>query len=143
MAQYDLPLDELRTYTPALEPPGDLDAFWAGTLADARRHDLGATFTPFDNGLAMVETFDVTFAGFAGSSIRGWLHLPATRTGPLPAVVEYIGYGGGRGLAHERILWAVAGYAHFVMDTRGRARRGPSVTRPIRMGPAARRIPGS
>ena len=38
---------------------------------------------------------------------------------PLPCVVEYIGYGGGRGLAHERTLWAVAGYAHFVMDTRG------------------------
>jgi cephalosporin-C deacetylase len=34
-------------------------------------------------------------------------------------VVEYIGYGGGRGLAHERILWAAAGYAHVVMDTRG------------------------
>jgi cephalosporin-C deacetylase len=37
----------------------------------------------------------------------------------LPAVVEYVGYGGGRGLAHERVMWAVAGYAHFVMDTRG------------------------
>jgi cephalosporin-C deacetylase len=34
-------------------------------------------------------------------------------------VVEFVGYGGGRGLAHERILWAAAGYAHFVMDTRG------------------------
>ncbi len=57
--------------------------------------------------------------GFGGSPIRGWLHLPAGRGGPIPAVVEYIGYGGGRGLAHERILWAAAGYAHFVMDTRG------------------------
>ena len=34
-------------------------------------------------------------------------------------MVEYIGYGGGRGLPHERVLWAAAGYAHFVMDTRG------------------------
>jgi cephalosporin-C deacetylase len=33
--------------------------------------------------------------------------------------VEYVGYGGGRGLPHERFLWAAAGYAHFVMDTRG------------------------
>jgi cephalosporin-C deacetylase len=37
----------------------------------------------------------------------------------LPAVVEYIGYGGGRGLPHERFLYAAAGYAYFVMDTRG------------------------
>ncbi|MGZ8528873.1 MAG: acetylxylan esterase, partial [Candidatus Limnocylindrales bacterium] len=41
------------------------------------------------------------------------------RRGPLPAVVEYVGYGGGRGLPHERVLWAAAGYAHLVMDTRG------------------------
>ena len=34
-------------------------------------------------------------------------------------MIEYIGYGGGRGLPHERVLWAAAGYAHFVMDTRG------------------------
>jgi cephalosporin-C deacetylase len=33
--------------------------------------------------------------------------------------VEYQGYGGGRGLPHERITWANAGYAHLFMDTRG------------------------
>ncbi len=66
-----------------------------------------------------IDTFDVTFRGFGGSPIRGWLHLPATRTGPLPGVVEFGGYGSGRGLAHERIFWAIAGYAHLMMDTRG------------------------
>jgi cephalosporin-C deacetylase len=34
-------------------------------------------------------------------------------------VVEYIGYGGGRGFATDWLLWASAGYAHLVMDTRG------------------------
>jgi cephalosporin-C deacetylase len=34
-------------------------------------------------------------------------------------VVEFIGYGGGRGLVHQNVLWAAAGYAHLVMDTRG------------------------
>ena len=119
MPQSDLPLAELRRYDPALEVPPDLDAFWAETLGDARSHDLAATFEPIDNGLAVVTTCDVTFAGFGGSPVRAWLHLPVGREGPLPAVVEYVGYGGGRGLAHERFLWAAAGYAHFVMDTRG------------------------
>ena len=119
MAQFDLPLDELRAYAPDLLEPADLDRFWATTLAEARAHDLAATFAPVDSGLTAIETLDVTYAGFDGSPIRGWLHLPANRRGPLPAVVEYVGYGGGRGLAHERVLWAAAGYAHFVMDTRG------------------------
>jgi cephalosporin-C deacetylase len=119
VAQYDMPLQELRAYAPDLAEPPDLDAFWERTLVETRGHPLGASFRPVENGLSQVETFDVTFAGFDGSPVRGWLHLPVAREGRLPAVVEYVGYGGGRGLAHERILWAVAGYAHLVMDTRG------------------------
>jgi cephalosporin-C deacetylase len=116
---YDLPLPELRAYAPDRSIPADLDRFWADTLSEARSHDLAPTFVPVESGLRVIETFDVTFAGFGGAPIRGWLHLPAHRDGPLPAVVEYLGYGGGRGLAHERVLWATAGYAHLVMDTRG------------------------
>lgn len=119
MPQSDLPLDELRRYSPTIVVPPDLDRFWATTLAEARDHDLAATFARVDNGLRVISTFDVTYAGFGGSPIRAWLHLPAERPGPFPAVVEYLGYGGGRGLPHERVLWAAAGYAHFVMDTRG------------------------
>jgi cephalosporin-C deacetylase len=44
---------------------------------------------------------------------------PAGATDPLPAVVSYIGYGGGRSLPHDHLLWASAGYANLVMDTRG------------------------
>ncbi len=119
MAQYDLPLPELRAYAPDLPAPADLDIFWATTLAEARAHDLAATFRPVDSGLTVIESFDVSYAGFGGSRVQGWLHLPRRRAGALPAVVEYAGYGGGRGLAHERVLWATAGYAHLVMDTRG------------------------
>jgi cephalosporin-C deacetylase len=117
--QYDLPLAELRTYEPALPAPPDLDAFWGATLAEARRHPLAITCTAVDSGLTVVDSFDVSFAGFGAATIRAWLHVPAERPRPLPAVVEYIGYGGGRGLPHERILYAAAGYAHLFMDTRG------------------------
>jgi cephalosporin-C deacetylase len=119
VAQYDLPLDQMRAYTPELAVPADLDAFWAATLADARRHGLDASFTPIDSGLSVIDSFDVTYAGFGGSPVRAWLHLPAGRSGPRPVVVEFVGYGGGRGLAHERVMWAAAGYAHLVMDIRG------------------------
>src|SRR5262249_25841328 len=55
----------------------------------------------------------------------GWLILPRHRSGKVPCVVEYIGYGGGRGLLVERLLWASAGFAHFVMDNRGQGSDGP------------------
>ncbi|MEU6657503.1 acetylxylan esterase [Streptomyces sp. NPDC046821] len=124
MTHFDLPLDQLRTYRPVLEEPEDFDAFWDKTLAEAREHDLDATFTPVDVPLTTVDVFDVTYAGFGGQPVKGWLVLPAGATGPLPAVVEYIGYGGGRGLPHTHLLWAAAGFAHFVMDTRGQGSAG-------------------
>lgn len=119
MAFFDFPLQELQTYLPPRVEPADFDAFWEKTLADARKFPLDAMFTPIDVGLRLVETFDVTFHGYGGQPVKGWLILPRQRTEPLPCVVEYIGYGGGRGFAYDWLLWANAGYAQFVMDTRG------------------------
>lgn len=119
MPQFDLSLDELHAYAPTIAEPAGLDAFWKKTLSEADRHPSNVRFTPVDTGLAVLSSYDVTFAGFGGDPIRAWLHLPAQRSGPLPCVVEYAGYGGGRGLPHERVLWACAGYAYLVMDTRG------------------------
>jgi cephalosporin-C deacetylase len=119
MAFFDMPLDQLRTYAPPRDEPADFDAFWQATLDEARAFPLNAEFAPVDYGLRTVETFDVTFAGYGGQPIKGWLQLPRQRSGPLPCVVEYIGYGGGRGFPTEWLLWSGAGYAHLVMDTRG------------------------
>lgn len=119
MAFFDLPLDQLKTYKPAREEPADFDAFWAQTLAEANSHPLNAVFEPVDYRLRSVETFDVTFNGYCGQPVKGWLQVPRHRSGPLPCVVEYIGYGGGRGFPTDWLLWSSAGFAHFVMDTRG------------------------
>ena len=124
MSLPDLPLDELRRYQNRRSRPVDAPEFWAGTLADAARYPVAATFEPADSGLRLVDTFDVCFAGYGGHPVRGWLHLPAGQASPLPCVVQYVGYGGGRGLAHENVFWAVAGYAHFIMDTRGQGAAG-------------------
>jgi cephalosporin-C deacetylase len=70
-------------------------------------------------GLSLVDTFDVTFSGFGGHPVRAWLHLPANLEAPIPAVVRYQGYGGGRGAALEVTTWTLAGYATLLMDTRG------------------------
>ncbi|MGO9206615.1 MAG: acetylxylan esterase [Candidatus Limnocylindrales bacterium] len=72
-----------------------------------------------DVGLRTVDAFDVTFGGYLGQAIRGWLLLPRGRSSRLAAVVTYIGYGGGRGLPFDWLTWASAGYANLVMDTRG------------------------
>lgn len=116
---FDLSLDELQTYLPTRQEPTDFEAFWTRTLNAARNFSLNAKFDPVETGLRLVKTFDVTFSGYNGQAIKGWLILPRHRTEPLPCIIEYIGYGGGRGLPMDWLLWSNTGYAHFVMDTRG------------------------
>jgi len=140
MAQYDLPLDELTAYAPTVEEPPDLDAFWDRTLAEARAVGGEARIEPVASGLTEVVVDDVTFPGFGGHPVKAWLLRPARATGPLPVVVEFLGYGGGRGLPHERLSLAAAGYAHLVMDTRGQGSTwgsGGDTPDPVGHGPAA------
>jgi len=119
VAYADLPFAELRRHVSDGVEPADLDAFWADSLREARSHDLAPVFTPTPNGLVTIDSYSVSFPGFGGQPVAGWLQVPARAEGALPCVVQYVGYGGGRGLVHENTLWAQAGYAHFVMDTRG------------------------
>ncbi len=121
MALFDLSLDELRSYDPRPVAPPDLEEFWARTLTQARSAAPAstATFAPVASRLTVVEAYDVTLPGFGGDPVRAWLHLPAGTSGRLPTVVRYLGYTGGRGLAHEVSVWALAGYASLVVDTRG------------------------
>jgi cephalosporin-C deacetylase len=119
VSYFDLPVDQLRAYKPTVAEPADFDEFWTATIAEARAFGGTATVTPFDAGLSEVEVFDVSFPGFGGEAVKGWFMLPRGRSGALPTVVEYNGYGGGRGFPHERLAWVTAGYAYFFMDTRG------------------------
>lgn len=115
----DLAESELRDYRSAQTDPADFDAFWADTLSDSRMFDLNLTVEPVHTGMVTIDVYDVTFAGYDGQPVKAWLRVPAGSGTPLPAVVQYVGYGGGRGEPTENLLWASAGYAHVHMDTRG------------------------
>lgn len=115
----DLPLAELQTYRPDVAEPEDFDVFWAGSIAQTRTSPLDLRADPVTNKLALLDTYDLTFAGWGGTPVRAWLHVPAGADGPLPTVVQYHGYSMGRGFPHSSTLWAQAGYAQLVMDTRG------------------------
>ena len=115
----DLPEPALREYRSTQTDPDDFDEFWATTLAETRAHPLDLRVDRVETGLTTVDVYDVTFAGWAGQPVRAWLRVPAAAKGPLPAVVQFVGYGGGRGAAVENLFWSSAGFAHLQMDTRG------------------------
>lgn len=115
----DMPLAQLREHRPDLTIPHGFDDFWAESLAEARTHPLDVEITAVDLGFHGVTTYDVAFSGFGGHRIRAWLRVPDGADRPLPGVVQFHGYRGGRGQAHEPQIWPLAGFAHLSVDTRG------------------------
>jgi cephalosporin-C deacetylase len=143
VARADLPRDELVSFRPDVSEPDDFDAFWTGTLDDARSHDLDVRSEQVDTPYRTVSVQDVSFSGFGGDRIGAWFTVPRAAgigdDGPLPAVVEFIGYNGGRDLPGESLRWASAGYAHLLVDTRGQGARwggGGRTADPHGSGPA-------
>lgn len=119
----DLPLEELRDYRPALTAPEDFEEFWAETLRTSRAAGgAPAEYRPVEGSpLRTVDVYDARFPGWDGQPVTGWLILPrGTQAGAgLPVVVTYCGYNTGRGRYSQHLLWASAGYAQLVMDSRG------------------------
>ncbi|QEO08965.1 acetylxylan esterase [Protaetiibacter larvae] len=139
MPRFDLPAEQLRAYTPDVAEPDDFDAFWRAGIDAARAAGGDVIRTPSPGPLLTAEVFDVTFPGFAGDPVRAWLVLPRGIPRPLPAVVEFVGYGRGRGLPHERLHWPTAGYAQLIVDTRGQGGQwgtGGATPDPHGAGPA-------
>src|SRR4051812_25869338 len=106
--QFDLPLPELYAFRSPAVAPDDFDAFWSSTLTEAEAHPVDARFTPVSARLSTVDVYDVSFAGFAGQRIAAWLMVPRNGVRPLPAVVEFQGYTGGRGRPNESLMWSAA-----------------------------------
>ncbi|WP_019546336.1 acetylxylan esterase [Streptomyces sulphureus] len=124
----DMPLEALEEYRPAVREPEDFDEFWEKTLAAAGESPeslTGAEFRAVESPLRTLDVLNVRFPGWGGQPVAAWLVLPRGAAGPLPAVVSYVGYGGGRGLHTEHLLYASAGYAHLVVDSRGQGHATP------------------
>jgi cephalosporin-C deacetylase len=119
MPHFDLPLDELERYRSSVVAPADFDDFWRATLDEARALRDTTTSSVVETTLTEVDIRDVRFSGFGGHRIAAWLITPRRADTPLPTVVSYLGYGGGRGLPESWTQFAAAGMAQLVVDSRG------------------------
>src|SRR5450755_3391644 len=138
----DLALPELRQYRPEVEEPADFDEFWASELAAARAHATEPSFARADSRVRHADVLDVTFPGYGGEPVRAWLLVPHELAPGAAFVVEFIGYGGGRGDPFEWLTWSCAGHPHLIMDTRGQGGGWRSADTPDPSDPGAPSTPG-
>ena len=119
LVQFDLPVEQLEAYRPERAEPADFDAFWEQTRRAAEAHPLGAEITPLRSPLTTLDAFDLRYAGYGGDPIHGWLLCDPQYAGGGTCVIQFIGYGGGRGHPLDHLAWPSVGYATLVIETRG------------------------
>src|ERR1019366_6769260 len=107
MPWFDLPLAALREHRAAADEPTGLDAWWAERLGEARAVARPPGVTRYQtDAYGQLHAYDVEFSGARRDRIRGWYLRPAgAGDARLPVVVEFIGYGGGRGLPANHTLF--------------------------------------
>jgi len=138
----DMPLDQLRGYLPTVAEPADFDSFWSEQLEAARNVDAGPTFELVETPIRHADVLDVTFPGYGGDSVKGWLLVPHELAPDLALVVEYVGYNGGRGHPLDWLPYSSAGHPHFVMDSRGQGGGWRSADTPDPGDPGTPSTPG-
>ena len=119
MASIDWPLEQLVEYQPALSVAPDFNAFWDAQLAQSRQAPLNGEFVEIGDSLPLAKVYDVAFDGADGVRVRGWFLTPREVKKPLPAVVQFIGYTGGRDFPHALAAHVLNGFWAFIMDSRG------------------------
>lgn len=124
MAQlYDMPLEELKKYKPALTKQKDFDEFWEKSLKELAEIPLKYQLIPYDFPARRVKVFRVEYLGFKGANIEGWLAVPEGE-GLYPGLVQFHGYNWAMdGCVPDVVNLALNGYAAFLMLVRGQQGR--------------------
>jgi len=116
---YDLPLEQLREYKPALTKRDDFDAFWNETLEELGKVPVTYERIKLAYPVKGISVYQVFYQSFNNARIEGLLALPE-QDGPLPGIVSYHGYNWIiDGDVHETVNMGLKGYAVLKMFCRG------------------------
>jgi cephalosporin-C deacetylase len=132
MQLYDLPLEELHRYRPALTRRPDFDAFWRRAKRELTQVPATPQWRPTPYPADGVRLYALTFGGYGGTRIHAWYAEPArpART-PLPGLVVFHGYDWSfEGGVHDVVNWGLHGYATLAMLTRDQQQSGDEMASP-------------
>ncbi|MFD2081061.1 cephalosporin-C deacetylase [Actinopolymorpha cephalotaxi] len=116
---FDMPREQLATYTGTNPRPADFDEYWDAALAELDALDPKVELEPADFQTAFAECFHLWFQGTGGARVHAKLLRPRNAAEQHPGVVHFHGYSG-RSADWSELLGHVAmGYTVAALDCRG------------------------
>ena len=119
--QFDMPLEQLRTYMGVNPCPDDFDPFWEQGLAEMRNLDPEMELKPADFQTSFAECFDMFFTGVGSARIHAKLLRPRQGSVLHPAILIFHGYSGNSGDWYDKLGYVAQGYTVAAMDCRGQS----------------------
>jgi cephalosporin-C deacetylase len=118
---FDLPVEQLKTYSGKNPCPSDFDTFWDRSLAEMRCIDPEIELIAAEFTAPNVECFHLLFTGVGGARVHAKVLRPANATAPHPAVLLFHGYTGDSGDWFDKLGYVAAGFTVAALDCRGQA----------------------
>ncbi|MCM0649564.1 acetylxylan esterase [Clostridium swellfunianum] len=127
MNLFDMPLEELKAYKPALTKENDFNEFWEATLKESKAQPINAEVVPRNYPISQVNVYDVYFDGFKNSKIYARYVLPknADKENKVPAVVFFHGYNWNSYVISDVLKYSIMGYGVLIVDVRGQNVKSP------------------
>lgn len=116
---FDLPFDQLQTYSGINPRPHDFDDYWNEALAEMNSYHADVEFIRSDFQTPFAECFDLYFTGAGNARVHARVVRPRNDHGSHPAVLMFHGYSGNAGDWQEKLPYAALGYTVAALDCRG------------------------
>lgn len=117
--QFDMPLEELKTYQGRNPCPDDFDAYWDQALAEMQAIDPQVELVPADFKVPFAECSHIYFTGVGGARVHAQLLQPKNSGEAHPAVLMFHGYSQNAGDWSEKLAYVAMGYTVAALDCRG------------------------
>ncbi len=118
MPSLDMALEDLKKYNGINPKPKDFDEYWIKALEELEKIEEEYTITPSRFITPNILCYDLRFRGIKNENIYVKFLVPKKIEKPLPAIVEFHGYGGSSKDWSKKLAYAEAGCVVLSMDCR-------------------------
>ena len=116
---FDLPFEQLQTYSGINPCPADFDLFWEKNLQEMQAIDAQVELIPAKFQVPGVECAHLYFTGVEGARVHAKFLRPKTITSPRPAILFFHGYSNNSHDWSSRLNYVSMGYIVAALDCRG------------------------
>ncbi len=118
MPVFEMPYEQLVSYTGRNPKPTDFDAYWDRALKELEATPAAVELAPHPNPARFAECFDLWFTGAGGARVYSQYIRPRS-PGPHPALLRFHGYSMNAWDWYDKLAWVAQGFVVAALDVRG------------------------